>query len=207
MECQNISQHQRDWRGRRQADYQSGHTEHWTVSLPTATGKNQGCHYNLIYIRIRWVPCCTNALGGVEEAVEGIVGGLQIKEHLAYLTVIQLIGGWHAAEGGQPGRGKNDRKKNKTNCVTDTLATSIQRNSLCLVNKLRLEIKRISILNNNMTTDNILISTIYPNILLWSCVNIGSWTVNTSVSYILVIRNILILPGLSWITPWELSSI
>lgn len=34
-------------------DYQSGHTEHRTVSLPTATGKNQGCHYNLIYIRIR----------------------------------------------------------------------------------------------------------------------------------------------------------
>lgn len=104
-----------DWCGRRQADYQRGHTEHRTVSLPTATGKNQGCHYNLIYIRIRWVPFCNNALGGVEEAVEGIVGGLQIKEHLAYLTVIQLIGGRHAAEGGQPGRmnsrGKNEQTK------------------------------------------------------------------------------------------------
>lgn len=65
---------------------------------------NQGCHYNLRYIRITWVLSCINALGGVEEAVEGIVGRLQIKQHLAYLTVIQLVWGRHAAEGGQPGR-------------------------------------------------------------------------------------------------------
>lgn len=44
----------------------------------------------------------TDALGGVEEAVEGIVGRLQIKQHLAHLIIIQLVWGWHAAEGGQP---------------------------------------------------------------------------------------------------------
>lgn len=44
----------------------------------------------------------TDALGGVEEAVEGVVGRLQIKQHLAHLIIVQLIWGWHAAEGGQP---------------------------------------------------------------------------------------------------------
>lgn len=44
----------------------------------------------------------TDASVGVEEAVEGIVGRLQIKEHLAHLIIIQLVWGRHAAEGGQP---------------------------------------------------------------------------------------------------------
>ena len=43
------------------------------------------------------------ALGGVQEAVEGIVGRLQVKQHLAHLIIIQLVWGWHAAERGQPG--------------------------------------------------------------------------------------------------------
>lgn len=30
-------------------------------------------------------------LGGVEEAVKGVVGRLQIKQHLSHLTVIQLV--------------------------------------------------------------------------------------------------------------------
>lgn len=30
-------------------------------------------------------------LGGVEKAVKGVVGRLQIKQHLAHLTVIQLV--------------------------------------------------------------------------------------------------------------------
>ena len=41
-------------------------------------------------------------LGGVEEAVEGIVGRLQVKQHLAHLVIIQFVWGRHAAEGGQP---------------------------------------------------------------------------------------------------------
>lgn len=48
-------------------------------------------------------------LGGVEEAVEGIVGRLQVKQHLANLIIIQLVWSWHAAKGSQPGE-----KKNKT---------------------------------------------------------------------------------------------
>ena len=43
------------------------------------------------------------ALGGVEEAVEGVVGRLQVKEHLADLGVVQLVRRRHAAQGGQPG--------------------------------------------------------------------------------------------------------
>lgn len=38
----------------------------------------------------------------MEEAVEGVVGRLQVKEHLAHLIIIQLIRGRHAAQGGQP---------------------------------------------------------------------------------------------------------
>lgn len=38
----------------------------------------------------------------MQEAVEGVVGRLQVKEHLAHLGVIQLIGGRHAAQGLQP---------------------------------------------------------------------------------------------------------
>lgn len=45
----------------------------------------------------------TNASGRVEEAVEGVVGRLKIKQHLAHLVIIQLVRGRHAAEGGQPG--------------------------------------------------------------------------------------------------------
>ena len=42
------------------------------------------------------------ALGGVEEAVEGVVGRFQVKEHLADLGVVQLVRRRHAAQGGQP---------------------------------------------------------------------------------------------------------
>lgn len=38
----------------------------------------------------------------MQEAVEGVVGRLQVKEHLAHLGVIQLIRGRHAAQGLQP---------------------------------------------------------------------------------------------------------
>lgn len=40
--------------------------------------------------------------GRVQEAVEGIVGRLQIEQHLANLIIIQLIWGRHAAQCGQP---------------------------------------------------------------------------------------------------------
>lgn len=40
---------------------------------------------------------------GVQEAVEGVVGGLQVKQHLAHLVVVQLVGRRHAAQGLQPG--------------------------------------------------------------------------------------------------------
>lgn len=43
---------------------------------------------------------------GVQEAVEGVVGGLQVEEHLAHLVVVQLVGGGHAAQGLQPGVGE-----------------------------------------------------------------------------------------------------
>ena len=40
---------------------------------------------------------------GVQEAVEGIVGRLQVEQHLEHLGVIQLVGRRHAAQGLQPG--------------------------------------------------------------------------------------------------------
>lgn len=40
---------------------------------------------------------------GVQEAVEGVVGRLQVEEHLAHLGIVQLVGGRHAAQGLQPG--------------------------------------------------------------------------------------------------------
>lgn len=57
-----------------------------------------------------------DALGGVKEAVEGIVGRLQVKEHLAHLIIIQLVWGRHAAEGGQPGEEIIHIKKRWQNC-------------------------------------------------------------------------------------------
>lgn len=35
---------------------------------------------------------------GVQEAVEGVVGRLQVEEHLAHLGVVQLVRGGHAAQ-------------------------------------------------------------------------------------------------------------
>lgn len=40
----------------------------------------------------------------MQETVECIVGRLQVKEHLPDLGVVQLVGGRHAAQGGQPAR-------------------------------------------------------------------------------------------------------
>lgn len=41
-----------------------------------------------------------SGLGGVQEAIEGVVGRLQVEEHLPHLRVIQLIRGRHAAQSG-----------------------------------------------------------------------------------------------------------
>lgn len=51
------------------------------------------CFFNLRDIRVQtnginnWI----DGLGGMKEAVEGIVGRLQVKEHLAHLVIIQLV--------------------------------------------------------------------------------------------------------------------
>lgn len=50
-----------------------------------------------------------DVLGRMEVAVEGIIGRLEVKQHLADLIVIQFIWSRHAAEGGQP-EGKTPRK-------------------------------------------------------------------------------------------------
>lgn len=39
---------------------------------------------------------------GVQKAVEGVVGRLQVEEHLAHLGVVQLVRGGHAAQSLQP---------------------------------------------------------------------------------------------------------
>lgn len=50
---------------------------------------------------------------GVQEPVEGIVGRLQVKEHLAHLGVVQLVRCRHAAQRLQP-VGHRDRREGRS---------------------------------------------------------------------------------------------
>lgn len=87
-----------------------GHTDRAAVESPRGPRKQEPSweaaapHWaRLITPALR--PWGREAAGsGVQEAVESVVGRLQVEEHLAYLGVIQLVGGGHAAEGLQPGR-------------------------------------------------------------------------------------------------------
>ena len=52
-------------------------------------------YFNLVGFKVRisdtWFQGGEMFLVGVEEAVEGIVGRLQVKQHLAHLIIIQFV--------------------------------------------------------------------------------------------------------------------
>lgn len=89
--------------------------------MPTAAGSSEDKFITGkgLWVETPWTEGCCGQSGGprdaghpgrprgrgsgVQEAVEGVVGRLQVKQHLAHLGVIQLVGRRHAAQGLQPG--------------------------------------------------------------------------------------------------------